>query len=310
MNLNSVKCTTAFANTGFGKCTFTPREIVAALLVSSSFVITEADTENLQSFLEDAIKNPVRSERANLVPGFVAFTDSSDEVVREQLGYGGTATLRDGNYNWTFRFVDGGLCLLSSLQAFNGQRPNVIFIDAAGNFIGTKRNGGLAGIPVEDYWANKWVPSDGSSASANLSVYFSFRPETINQMLSFIQTANIDGFDLASLQGIQDLVLVAGAATASSAVISVADKCSGSVEDFGDLYGADLANDSLWTAVGVDGSVQTISAVAYNATTRVFTLTFDAPRTVDSIVGLAPINDLENAGIVGFEGTTVRVPLA
>lgn len=310
MNLNSVKCTTAFANTGFGKCTFTPREIVAALLVSSSFVITEANTNNLQTFLEGAIHNPVRSERANLVPGFVAFTDSSDEVVREQLGYGGTATLRDGNYNWTFRFVDGGLCLLSSLQAFNGQRPNVIFIDAAGNFIGTKRNGGLAGIPVEDYWANKWTPSDGASASANLSVYFSFRPETINEKLAFIQTANIEDFDLASIQGIQDLVLVPGAVAAASAVITVADKCSGSPEDFGDLYGADLADETLWTATGTDGSSQTISAVAYNSVTHEFTLTFDPVRTIDSIVGLAPIDDLETAGIVGFEGTSVRVPLA
>lgn len=309
MILNSVNCTSAFSNTGFGKCNFIPREIVAALIVSSAFVITETDAQNLQTFLDTQLKNPVKSQRVLLVPGFVGITDSSDEVVRETLGYGGTQTLRDGNYNWTMRFVNGGLCLLTSLQSMNGQVPNVIFIDAAGNLIGTKKANGLGGIPLEDYWANKWTPSDGSSVSANLSVYFSFKPHYINERLSFIQTTGMDDFDISMLTGYQDLVISTVSATAGSAIVNVADKCSGDSAGIGELYGNDLADPELWSAVGFDGTEQVISAVAYNDANNRYTLTFLPVRTVGSIVNLASVTDLEAAGVEGFEGVASRVPL-
>ena len=307
--LNLVSCAAAFDNTGFARCTFNPREIVGALLVSPTFAISETDAEDLQTFLENAVKNPVKSERVLPVLNFVGVTDNSEEPVRETLGYGTTKTIRDGNYNWTFRFVKGGLCLLKSLQSFNGQDVYVIFIDAAGNLIGTKTTAGLAGIPVDDYWANKWSASDGNGATTNLSVYFSFRPVYINERLSFIQTSTIDGFDISVIKGLQDLEIKLISATASTVVVQVADKCTGSVNDIADMFSDELEDPAAWVAVSLAGDDETIDDVEFNSTTKQFTITFDPVRTVATSLNLAPTDDLEDLGVVGYEGKAITVPV-
>lgn len=305
--INQVACASAFSNVGVGRCSFIPREIVGAMLVSANFVITEADSADLQTFLQDAAADAVAANRLLPIHGFVGITDSSEDVTRETLGYGVSRTLRDGNYGWTLRFVEGGLCLLTALQEFNGQRVYVIFIDAAGNLIGTKKPTGLGGIPVDDFWANKWVPSDGTT-TANLSLFFSFRPEYINQRLAFIQTSNIPDFDFDSIVGLQDVAIQILTAAAGTVTLKLADRCSMD-NSFSDLFGADLVAADGITAVGVDGSVQTIDAQTFNATTRVYTLTFDPTRTVASIINLIPVADLETAGISGYEGRSVVAPV-
>lgn len=262
---------------------------------------------NLQSFLETASKAPLSANRILPIHGFVGIEDSSEEVTRETLGYGAVRSLRDGNYGWTLRFIDGGLCLLSSLQAFNGQKVYVIFVDASGNFIGTKKGNGLGGVPVDDFWANKWTPSDGST-TAGLSVFFSFRPEYINQRLAFIQTSSILDFDFGSITGLQDVNLTVLSSTDSSVTLKIADKCSGD-DTFSELFGEDLVNANGITAVGEDGSTQTIDSQSYNPTTKVYTLTFSPARTVGSIISLVDVSSLELAGIEGYEGTSVFAPL-
>lgn len=304
MNLNSVNCASAFANVGIGRCSFTPREIVGAILVSASFVITPSDAENLQAFLESEAKTPIKAIRILPIHNFVGITDSSEEPVRQTFGYGSNRTLRDGNYNWELQFVDGGLCLLTSLQALNGQKVYVIFYDAGGNLIGTKKDNGLGGIPVDDFWANKWGVADGTNP-ANLSLYFSFKPEYINQRLAFVQATQDANFDFDAITGLQDVNITVISATANSVKVKVADKCSGD-DTFSDMFGVEIAADTGFEATSVTGSDQTVSAVAYDPTTRVYTLTFTPTRTETSILNL---KDLDTMDIEGYEGVAVRVPV-
>lgn len=307
--LNQVVCGNVFANTGVGKCTFIPREIKGLFIVPLAFVISQANAVNLQSYLEAQAKAPIKSERIYPVHKFVGLTDNSEDVTSETFGYGGVSIVREGSYNWQLRFVNGGLCLLTALQAYNGQDVAVIFYDGAGNLIGTRRNGGLAGIPLNSFWAHKWTPSDGSTtAGFNLSV--SFDAEYINQKLSFISGSTDADLDLSSIVGIMDIGMQVVSATAGDAVLSISERCSGNASDFGDLYGNDLADPSLFEAVGADGSAQTISAVAYNSANKTFTLTFTPVRTVGSTVSIKGITELEAVDIMGYEGGSVDVPLA
>lgn len=302
MKINSLNCVSAFENVGVGRCSFIPREIVGAILVPASFVITEANANDLQAFLQAAAQDPVTSARILPIHNFVGITDSSEEPVRQTLGYGSVRTIRDGNYGWTLQFVDGGLCLLSSLQAHNGQKTHVIFIDAGGTLIGTKKVNGLGGIPVDDFWANKWTAPDGTN-TAILSLFFSFKPVYINERLSFIQAG--EDLDFEAVVGLQDVVITALSAAAATATVALADKCSGD-NTFSDLFGADIAAGTGFEAVGVDGTVQAITTVAYNATTRVYTLTFSAPRTVATVLSLV---DLSTLDIEGYEGTELNLPV-
>lgn len=304
--INEIACTELFANTGFGQCNFSPREIFGILLVHPDFVIKDSDTATLQTFLTTSARNPNKGLRLRPIMGFVEAEDSSEEPVRQTFGYGATKTLRDGNYNWLFKFVNGGTCLLKSLQALNGQTPYVIFVDAAYNLIGTVKDGGLGGIPVTDYWANPWNLNDGSGVATLFSIYLSFAPTYINQRLAFIQTATIPNFDISGVRGIQDVLLSVTAKSANSISVQLKDKCTGSL-DFGALYSDELDAPGAWVTNEPDGTAQTIDAVVYNAATKTFVLTFDPVRTEATILNLADISTLIGLGVIGYEGIPVTV---
>jgi hypothetical protein len=304
--INEIACTEVFANTGFGQCNFSPREIFGILLVNPDFVIKDTDTATLQTFLTNAARNINKGLRLRPIMGFVEAEDSSEEPVRQTFGYGATKTLRDGNYNWQFKFVNGGTCLLKSLQALNGQTPYVIFVDAAYNLIGTVKDGGLGGIPVTDYWANPWNLNDGSGVATLFSIYLSFAPTYINQRLAFIQTSTIPNFDISGVRGVQDVLLNVTASSASSISVQLKDKCTGSL-DFGALYSDELEDPSAWVATTTLGVAQVIDTVVYNAATKTFVLTFDPVRAAATILNLADISALIGLGVIGYEGIPVTV---
>lgn len=311
--LNVVSCETAFENVGYGKCTFTPREITGMFIVPDDFLIKESDTSDLQTFLYNKITDPVKSKRVFPILGFVGVEDGSEEPVRETLGYGSTRTLKEGNYAWTFRFEKGGLCLLRSLQKINGQSVNVIFIDGAGVMFGAKKtvggDTGLGGIPIDDFWANKWTISDGAGASTSLSVYLSFKPVHVNENLSFLSTSELSNFDIYSVRGVQDIVIDVVSATSSAIKYKLRDKCSGSVSSFSEVYETELKILTSAVVTDEDGIPETIDDIAYNDVTNEWTITLDPVRTSDSILSLADIATLTSNGIEGFESNRVSVPL-
>lgn len=304
--INQVACQELFANTGFSDCTFVPREIFGMLLVSGDFVIKNTDMANLQSFLRTASLNPIKGKRLRPVMGFVGATDNSEDRVTFTTGYGTTRTLRDGAYSWTFQFINGGMCLLNKLRALNGQLPNVIFVDKAYNLIGTNRDGGLAGVPLADFWADKWSLNDGAGNPTNLGVAVSIDPTYLNERLAFIQTATIPNFDISVIRGVQDILIEEVSSSASSIVVKLTDSCSGS-NDFSDTYGEDLEVPALWEATTPAGVVQTIDTVTYSDTAKTYTIAFNPNRAAATLLKLAPIDDLAAAGIAGYESNTIDV---
>lgn len=301
--INQYVCSALFGNTGIGQCSLIPKEIKGFFIVPRDFVITQADANDLQSFLESSASEDLPSQRIFPVHNLVGITDNSEEPVRETLGYGGNATLRQGNYSWTFRFLDGGLCLLKQLQRFNQQPISIIFYDADGVLFGRQTSTGLAGVPVIDFNANKWTPSDGS-VLAGFTVTVEFDSRHLNQDLAFLRD---DTVDLSEIKGLQAALIVVSAASAASITAQVLSACGG--DNLYDLYSTQLADPGVWTAIGVTGEAQTIDAIAAVPATKGFTLSFDPSRTVATNLNLAAVSLLDAAGIVGFEGQQVTVPV-
>jgi hypothetical protein len=314
--LNVLNCANVFENTGAGKCSFIPREVIGMLFVPSTLVIDKTDAEDLQAFLEAATRNPVKAARVRPLQNIVGVTDNSEEPVRETLGYGSTQTLRDGNYAWTFRFVRGGLCLLKSLQAMNGQPVDVIFIDGALNLFGTKKTvgskTGLGGVPIEDFWANKWGASDGAGASVNMSVYLSFKSVYINENLVFLQTKNLENVDLLSLQGLQDIDLDISDASPDGIEYSLVDKCTGNDTDFSSVFVDELEQVTSLSIVNLSsGTPYEPDSITYNASTKRFAASFESNIPAGNyLVNLAPVDVLEGLGIIGYEGRPVKVTIS
>lgn len=301
--INQYLCSALFGNTGIGQCSLIPKEIKGFFIVPRDFVITQANANNLQTHLETSAAADLPTQRIFPVHNLVGVTDNSEEPVRETLGYGGNATLRQGNYSWTFRFLDGGLCLLRQLQRFNQQPVAIIFYDADGVLFGRQVASGLAGVPVIDFNANKWTPSDGS-VLAGFTVTIEMDSRHLNQDLAFINDQTVD---LTAIKGLQTAILNILSATGTSVTAQVLSACGG--DNLYDLYATELADDGVWTAIGVTGEAQTISAVAGVPASKAFTLTFTPARTTATNLNLAAVSVLDAAGIIGFEGQQVTVPV-
>jgi len=120
-------------------------------------------------------------------------SDNSEDNQLQTFGYGGKKVVREGDYDWTFEFTDGGLCLVQSLRSFNSNgRWRVVFYDA--NFIlfgstGTT-SGSLYGIPLKTLWTKPWKANDGSK-TAMYAIQFVFEPRFINDELGMYRRAAI-----------------------------------------------------------------------------------------------------------------------
>ena len=305
MLINEIVCTELFPNTGFGQCNFIPDKIFGMLIVNPDFVIKDTDLPNLQTFLTNASRTTNKGLRLRPVMGFVGAEDSSEETVRQTLGYGTTVSVRDGSYAWMFQFVQGGTCLLKALRMLNRQYPYVIFIDSSYTLIGTVKDGGLGGIPTSDYWADKWKLNTGADATT-FGLYLSFNPTYINERLAFIQTSTIPNFDISGVRGVQDVLLNVTASSASSISVQLKDKCTGSL-DFGALYSDELEDPTAWVATTTLGVAQVIDTVVYNSATKTFVLTFDPVRAAATILNLADISVLIGLDVIGYEGIPVTV---
>lgn len=305
MALNQFNCTSSFGNTGVGKCSLIPSYIVGMFLVPNNFVISEANAENLQSFLEDKAKDSNKGSRIYPIHNFVGMTDNSEEAVNETTGYGFAVPLRDGNYSWTFRFIQGGICLLKELQKFNHQNLSALFVDSNGVVFGRNTANGLAGVPLISFYANKWTVSD-SSTVANFALTVTFDPKHLNQDLGFVKDDNFNAADVVGLQSVS--VTPVGAQTATVIRVAVASSCGG--ENLFDLYQTELSDEDVWSVIdSTTGAEVEITSISANAATKSFSLTVDS-RSNASIVSLADVASLEASDIFGIESNSAVVPVS
>lgn len=305
--LNRVNCATNKKNTGFGSCPFDPDLIVGMILFGERKIFSKAEIADLEQTLRDLTVADSKIGRAYPISNFVAATDNTEDETLQTTDYGAKKVVRDGDYDLTFQFFDGGLCLLKALTSHNGPTPFLLY-DKQNRIIGTEENGLLATIPPHFFYAKNWRLATGST-TANFSVRVSFASRYINQKLGFVEA----GFDLNELEGLQDLKLDVGSfdGVTGEAVVTVETDC-GAVnvgEQYADVF---EANPDLFTATnGETGEQIAVESVDYNAGLKTFTVGLDTddvnyPEDGTGIkLNLASISVLEAAGISGYEASEV-----
>lgn len=285
MEVNKFVCGANIKNTGVGTCSLALATIAGAFLVPSDFVIDEAGAADLFDTLQAAAKASKRN-RIYPVHRFVQVTNNSEDKTTQSFGYGSIAVVREGFYNWSLQYVDGGLCLHNKLRSHNGKAKAVLFYDSNGVLFGRsvalpqdpalvqpEPKYGLGGIPLEYFWANPWTPNDGSNVMAT-AVQFVFKPVYINDELGYIQT----NFDLESVKGLGGVTL-SEAIPAARPVLTVKASYGCSYEpdgaDFFEDFEADLAAAALWKVTTASGLPIAITSVAADNENRAFTITLD-----------------------------------
>lgn len=305
--LNQKNCDPAGGNTGYGDCFIDLKNIVGGLLVPNTREYTPAETASAATLLA-AIQADIIAEAGSRVypmGSYVAITDNSEAPVIQTFGYGGLAVTREGLYNLSFQFLNGGLCLSKSLRKFNGSNRSVLLFDATGLLVGWKSGANLKGIPLDMFYQNPLKLNDGS----NVTIYMTqiaFKPIYLNDQVGFVEM-NIA--ELSALTGLQDVVLSeVGASAEPNFIIKLRTGCNGF--DLYDLYADELAYNTLWKAVNQEGETITITSVTKNADNKAWNVVIDGSDPDVSgpvILSLVSAAELAAAGIEGYESIPLSI---
>src|SRR5581483_4316580 len=214
--LTTLNCVTGGKNTGKSGCYFDPKNFVGVIHCPANFVIPAAQLPTLQAYL--LAQSEIDSKALRIYPtgDFFDFKDSSEAPVVEKFGYGQSNTVRDGVYDWAFRYRLGGLNLSNRLRSRNGSSDWYLFIDSKNQIIGTTAtdNTGAASIgaiPPIEFYADPFKPNDGKK-TAEYWANYRFLPKYINELVAYITDA---GFDvLSTITGLKDVAMTGvGSAT-------------------------------------------------------------------------------------------------
>lgn len=303
--LNQLVCANNVANVGFGSCFLDMEQIVGAFIVPNGFSLSAADLADLQTALIADTKVAVKLNRVFPLHNFVQMTSNTEDKTVQSFNYGGKKVVREGDYDLTFEFTEGGLCLLKALRSFNSNGVwSVIFYDSKFRIFGTtgSTEGSLYGIPLKMLWANPWTPNDGTK-TAMYAVQMVFEPRYINEDLAY---AEADSY-ITDILGLQDIIITKNSWNEATGVanISVYSRCGTNLYE---VFPTELALAAVYTAAnGVTGAAITVSSVAAVAATKTFNVTVDTADpdfpagTQGVVLDLAAIAVLEANGIEGYE---------
>ena len=312
--VNSFSCSGVGANTGHGKCALVIGKVAGYFLSLSPFEIPDAKLtdEEIIKFLQEGATKANFTERIFPVHNIVDVADNSSEPTVQTFGYGPQVTTSEGSYIWTFTQGKGGICLLKKLRKFNGPDVYALFYDENGVLFGQKVGSSLKSVPLVDYFAAPWKIAT-AEAVMGVTAKISVKPKHLNENLGFFKPKE-DSVRYEDVEGLQDVVLRSQAHTPGTAIwdIALSTGCDG--VDLYSVFGAVLADPDLWVfRNGVTNAPITITSVAENAAGTGYVVTLDTTDTdlpaANGIVlgSLAPPADLAAAGVVGFEGLTLKL---
>lgn len=313
MILNKKTCLIAGGNTGVGPCFLDLKSIRMAILVPRNKAYSAADLVSKETLLAALQADTLEAPRNRVYPikNLVGITDNTEDPTIETLGYGGSAVVRDGKYNLTFRFTEGGYCLSKALRKFNSANISVILIDDAGQLLGWRDGADLKGFPLELFYGLPPRLNDGSGAVSSYQFQIVFDSTYMADSLGFVEGGTIAFWQ--ALNGLQDVVLSEATGSAEPVVlVETAIGCSG--ESLFTDFETELADDALWVANNkATGAAITITSVSIaNGVATVTLDSADPDYPVTGTVGLKLTTPalLSAAGVDGYESNELLITVA
>lgn len=306
--VNTVQCVTGAQNTNMGNCFFDPKNFVGAFLCPPNYVIPASALATLQTQLTTDSTVDNKASRIYPVPNFFDFKDASEKPVEEKFGYGQVNTVRDGVYDWQFRYRLGGLNLSNALRSFNGASYSFLYVDSKGQLVGTSTfdNTGAAtigGIPPVEFYQDPFMPNDGKKTSEYWAK-FRFLPKYINEQVAYITDA---GFDILTvIKGLISVKLT-GAIQSVALTYNVTPTTVPAGTNLAALYPTALAAGAVWTATNhATGAAVVINTVTLNANGTSFDILLTTGANYPAIGGKMDFNlvgptELATALVPGYE---------
>jgi hypothetical protein len=267
--LNKPLCATNYGNTGVGTCFLEPDKFIGAIQVTPDFKIAQSDVADLLALLGTKIHAAIGT-RIFPGPKLINLTDNTEDSTINTTDYGTKIFVKDGFYDWTFRYQKGGVQLHQELAKNAGANKYFLFFDKNNVLYGYTSGGYLKGIPVEQYLLPPWRLNTGSEA-ALYNQRFIIDPIYLNYgNLGFLQA----DFNLIDIVGLQDVVLTIIDQTNNVATVKVRSAIS-DVDLYG-TYKTNLLQTSAWRLFKSNGVLSSVTTVADNPADEAFNVTANA----------------------------------
>ena len=267
--LNKPLCATNYGNTGVGTCFLEPDKFIGAIQVTGDFKISQSDVADLLAFLNTKIHAAIGT-RIFPGPKLINLTDNTEDSTINTTDYGVKIFVKDGFYDWTFRYLKGGVQLHQELAKNAGANKYFLFFDKNNVLYGYSSGGYLKGIPVEQYLLPPWRLNSGSEA-ALYNQRFIIDPIYLNQgNLGFLQV----DFNLIDVVGLQDIELRIIDQAANVATVQVRSKISD--VNLYETFKTSLLQTAAWRAFKSSGVLSSVTTVADNAADEAFDVTVNA----------------------------------
>lgn len=268
--LNKPLCATNYGNTGVGSCFLEPDKFIGSIQVTSDFKIAQSDVADLLAFLNTKIHAAIGT-RIFPGPKLINLTDNTEDSTINTTDYGTKIFVKDGFYDWTFRYQKGGVQLHQELAKNAGANKYFLFFDKNNVLYGYNSGGYLKGIPVEQYLLPPWRLNTGSEA-ALYNQRFIIDPLYLNYgNLGFLQ---VEDFNLIDVVGLQEVVLTVLDQTGNVATVQVRSKISD--VNLYDAYKTNLLQTSAWRFFKSSGALSSVTTVADNAADEAFNVSVNA----------------------------------
>ena len=295
----------AEGNTGVPSCFQNIGKITGLILVDKTTTFTPAEVAAFKTTLQTAVLT-AGSGRVYPIFRFVEVADNSEDETISTTGYGNKEVANDGSYDWTFRFINGGMCLNAHLRKFNSSDKKIMLVDDSNVVYGTlDSTGNVNGLSGRIY-TKKLKINDGSNATQYGVRVMLDKPEELNDAPAFVVCDfNIENEILGNL----DVQLTEVETALGVATISLQTMC-GKV-DLYDQY-ADILDDiSLWTVTKA-GAAVTITSVTKDAVNKAWDIAFTGTGIHE--INLAAPSVLAAAGFGGYpengyEGIALEVTM-
>lgn len=307
--INELNCSKFTKNTGFNACYLNWKLFKGAFIYQTQRVFSAAELADLENTLQDDAFTDAKSVRAYPIHNFVAITDNTEDVVIQTFDYGAKAIVRDGDYDWTFEFQDGGACLTKSGRTLNGKQF-ILFYDSENKILGQELNGQFAAIPMQFLYFKPFKAATGSAA-ASYGMRAVFNARYANEDSAVVKS----DFDLSEITGLQDIVLEKKGFNRNTGLVNVSVVTDCGASDLYSQYSAKLIA-SLWIATNTaTGATITVTSVTPIAGTQSFNVQLnhadpDWPADGTISLGLAAPSVLTAAGIAGYEAVVLRIDVS
>lgn len=269
--INTINCgANGVLGTGLAGCRIDRKRVTALGLVQKGFVFDQEITKAYLQSLQVA-------GTLIMLQGVVSFEDATaDDNIITRAGSGIKVVAGKNPYEHTVTF-DNGINFHKALTSLSGYgNYDLILFDVDNSmFFTVTKSGSAKGFTLGMFENGKYMGANGTDASSQtISLQLIDRAE-IDERMSWIESNELD-FSYGELKGVNEVLVTVDPIVTLSTTIVVS------------AFLLDKTNPVLGLLEGDfnvtrNGAVITPSAIAYNATTKKYTLTVTANTTADIV---------------------------